>query len=331
MRGRLLAAALCLASISVLGALAPAGALAGPPEFVACVKVKPHKTGKYANGTCSVSGFVAGGGQNYEREHYPWTHAKKQGFKTNGRLSARWTIVNPIGGGGGPSEPAEVLYAPKCPETALGEAARGGGEMTGPKTVVWSETYKECSVVKEAWKCTGGTSKKNNIITEELEGTLVYLDAAHTRVGLRVKGLGPGGLLMKYYCPAAPLHVSVYGEFLVELTEYANSANRTPTALAREGSLKLQSPLYEEEAFSETQGKEALEWAYTMETCEHGEPPYPPGEKTEEDCLLFVGPPPAPPPITLEAKLSEGSHTRLPMSQFTTTTHRGENFLVETS
>ncbi len=112
-------------------------------------------------------------------------------------------MVNPAGKGGGPSEPAEPVLEPKCFESRLGpaEGSRGFGEMTGPKTVQWRETYKECSAVKEPWKCKNGT-RKAVVETEELEGTLVYLNAAHTRVGLRVKGLGPGGLVMKYECPA---------------------------------------------------------------------------------------------------------------------------------
>ncbi len=34
-----------------------------------------------------------------------------------------------------------------------------------------------------------------------LEGTLVYLNAEHTRVGMRVKGLGPGGQLIGLHLP----------------------------------------------------------------------------------------------------------------------------------
>ena len=334
MRGRIGAACLATAAVLaiVMAALAPSGAAAATPEFKVCFKAQPAKSGKYASNTCSEASFVAGGGQKFEREGFPFTNAKKQGFTDGGHGSARWTIVNPIGGGGGPSEPAAVVLEPKCPETRQGEAARGGGTVTGPKSVIWRETYKECSVTKEGWKCTGGTNKKNHIVTEQVEGTLVYLNAAHTRVGFRVKGLGPGGELMSYSCPAGHLTVKVFGEYLTEITGDINSASKPSTVAPVKGSLGLQDPMYEEEAFSEAQGKEVLEYDFSLEACEKGEAPFAAGEKSEAECVSIIGPAPAAaPPITLTAVVTGAARERYPMTQQTTTTHIGGLFLVETS
>ncbi len=334
MRGRTAAAWLVIAAILalVVAALAPVGAAAATPEFKLCFKAQPAKSGKYSSNTCSEASFVAGGGQKFEREGFPFAHAKKLGFIDGGHGSARWTILNPVGGGGGPSEPAAVVLEPKCPETRQGEAARGFGTVTGPKTVTFAETYKECSVTKETWKCTGGTHKKNHIVTEQLEGTLVYLNAAHTRVGLRVKGLGPGGELMKYSCPAANVSVAVFGEYLTELTGDINSASKPSTVSAVKGSLGLQGPMYEEEAFTETQGKEVLEYDFSLEACEKGESPFAAGTKSEAECVSIIGTAPAAePPVTLTAVVTGAARERYPMTQQTTTTHKGDLFLVETS
>lgn len=330
-----MAAAACLVAMLTLmiGALMAAGASANAPEFKLCAKAEPKKSGKYSSNTCSEASYVATGGQKYEREGFPWVHAKKKGFVVAGHGIARWTVVNPVGKGGGPSEPAEAVLEPKCFETKLGpaEGARGFGEMTGPSTVRWGETYKECSAVKESWKCKNGT-QKTFVDTEELEGTLVYLNPAHTRVGLRVKGLGPGGLVVKYECPAGHLKVAVYGEYVAELSGDIDSANKKASVTADVGALRLQSPMYEEEAFSETQGKEVSEWDFALESCEDGEAPYPAGTKTEAECLSLVSPAPAAaPPVTLQAEYTGAVHKRLPMTQSTTTTHKGELFLVETS
>ena len=330
-RRPLTAAGLCLAMLS-LGVTVPAVATASTPEFKLCAKAQPTKSGKYSNDTCSESTYVGGGGQRFEREAFPFAHAKKLGFVDAGHGSTRWTILNPVAGGGGPSEPAAVVLEPKCPETRQSEGSRGFGEVTGPKTVVWGETYKECSVTKETWKCTGNTTRKDHVVTEQLEGTLVYLNAGHTRIGLRVKGLGPGGELMHYSCPAANLSVAVYGEYLAELTGDINSASRPTSVIASKGSLGLQSPMYEEEAFSEAQGKEVLEWDYQLEECEKGESPYAAGDKMEAECIVIVGPAPAAPaPVTLTAVVSGAGRERYPMAQQSTTTHKGELFLVETS
>ena len=162
MRGRIAAASLVIAAIfaMVLVVLAPSRAAAATPEFKLCAKAQPAKSGKYASNTCTEASFVAGGGQKFEREGFPFAHAKKLGFIDGGHGSARWTILNPIGGGGGPSEPAAVVLEPKCPETRQGEAARGFGTVTGPKTVTWTETYKECSVTKERGSAPGGRTRR---------------------------------------------------------------------------------------------------------------------------------------------------------------------------
>ena len=103
----------------------------------------------------------------------------------------------------------------------------------------------------------------------------------------------------------------MYGEYLAELTGDLNSANKKTSVTAEVGVLELQSPMYEEEAFSEGQGKEVLEWDYALESCENGEAPYPAGAKTEAECLGLVGPAPAAgAPVTLHG----GIHGRGPQA-----------------
>jgi hypothetical protein len=326
MRGRTLVVGLCLGTLLSLSPIAVASALAGAPEYKLCTVAQPAHAGKYASNTCSEASFVAAGGQKFEREGFPWSKAKKTFFRDRGTTTLLQALVNPSGSGGGPSEPAAVERTVECAE------ALGTGEMTGPKSENWVETFKECSVVKQTWKCTGGTGRKNHVVTDELEGTLVYLNAAHTRIGLRVKGLGPGGRIMAYGCPAADMSVAVFGEYLTEVKEDINTASKRAMTVSSAGPLGLQSPLYEEQAFSESQGKEVLERDDSLEACEKGEPPFPAGEKTEEECALLVGPAPAAtPPITLTSVDSGLSRERFPIAFGAAVTRKGEAFLIETS
>ena len=105
----------------------------------------------------------------------------------------------------------------------------------------------------------------------------------------------------------------MYGEYLAELTGDINSASRPTSVIASKGSLGLQSPMYEEEAFSEAQGKEVLEWDYQLEECEKGESPYAAGDKMEAECIVIVGPAPAAPaPVTLTAVVSGAGRDAIP-------------------
>ncbi len=149
---------------------------------------------------------------------------------------------------------------------------------------------------------------------------------------MRVKGLGPGGQLMAYTCPTINVSVEVAGEFLAELTGNVNSASKLTKLATSEGPLHLQEPMYEEEAFSEEQAKEYLEYEGSLETCEKGEAPYP-GRRKKPGGMRTAG------------RLGAGARTtdrsdrqghragreRLEVTQQLDVTRKGELFLVEAS
>ena len=171
------------------------------------------------------------------------------------------------------------------------------------------------------------------IVTEQLEGTLVYLSADHSRVGMRVRGLGPGGRIAWYTCFG--IAVEVFGELLLERSGDINTTGAFEIS-ANGGPLALQSDLYEEEAFSEETGKAGLEWEVALRECKKGEPPYPAGTRTQSECeAQFIGSQP-PPPISLIAvthllRLQRTSSTA-PDVLISSTAFKGENaLLVETS
>ena len=289
----------CTVLLGALGAGALAAAAgAAAPEFKVCgkaVKVAGKDTGTYTDKSCTKEATeqerTEGRDNKYER--LPWTAAKKQSFK--GKVGVTLLRdVDPHGKDkGGPGEPGQSATGASCKK---GKAA---GSVTGPREEVFKLEWQSCTwpnpqlVHPEACE-TPGT--KGTIVTEELAGTLVYLSADHSRVGMRVKGLGPGGRVLQYTCAGEAYEV--FGELLLERSGDINTTGAFETS-ASEGTLALQSNLYEEEAFSEETGKAALEWESELGRCEKGEPPYPAGTRTQSECEeQFIGSQP-PPPISL--------------------------------
>lgn len=329
MRGRATVAGLSLAALLGVGVVAACTAAAATPEFKLCTMAEPAHTGKYSQNTCANSSFVPDGGQKFEREGFPFAKAKKLSFR-DGTSGERFeSIVNPSGGGG-PSTPGSVEGVLDCEL----RGKPGSGQITGPNTVTFFEIFRKCRGIKEDRVCASGHHNGRNaeIVTDMLEGTLVYLNAEHTRVGMRVKGLGPGGQLIGYTCSTINVSVDVVGEFLAELTGNVNSASKLTKLATSEGPLRLQEPMYEEEAFSEQQGKEYLEYEDSLESCEKGEAPYPGGEKSPAECEPLVGSAPVQgPPIVLIAKTTGLSRERLEVTQRLDVARKGELFLVEAS
>jgi len=207
------------------------------------------------------------------------------------------------------------------------------GAVTSSKNTKWVTTYKKCKGEGQPANTTGKGSEE--IVTDELESTLVYVDAGHTKDGLRVKGLGPGGRLAQYEIKSLGINIEVFGEVVAENNGNFNVANGKTQAVVGHGPLELQKTLYPEETFTEEQGKEFYETALAFEKCEKGESPFPPGpgpggSRTAAECA-------SPPfnlkfketqPVMLISVISGAISAKAPAVQNGTTENKGEKFLV---
>jgi len=308
---------LCLVAVFAVSMLVVAtSASAATPEFKICEKVKAKGSGKFTSKTCSTAG--AG---DYERAEE--SKAKKHAYKAKNSGTPHNNLVDPFGKNkGGKSEEGQVLGTTTCTKESV------KGEVTGPKTEKWKTEFQHCESQKTA--CNTAGDKAGVIKTQELEATLVYLDKAHKKIGLKVKGLGAGGLLAQYECLNKGLNVEVYGEILAEMTGNTNSANKKTAAIAVEGTLHLQKFMYVEEAANEETGKAVLEWVGELHACLKGEEGFPSG-LTQAQCEGIIGSIPGPPPTVLVSKLSGAENVELPGIQNGTSDASGEAFLVEAS
>lgn len=333
---------LCLFAVFALSALVASSASAALPEFKVCVKaakVGKLYTGHYTDKACSKHATApeeaAGKTNKYERAS--WTKAKKTTFKgKNVNGTPHNNIVNPFGvSKGGPSEPAHIEGTTTCTSEKV------TGKVTSEKTETWSTEYKGCEALTTP--CNTKGDKSGVIKTETLEGTLVYINAGTKTPGLRVKGLGPGGLLAQYECANKELNVLVHGEIIAKPEGNVNFANKHAKTKAEEGPLKLQSNMYEEEAFSEEKGKAFIEWGFALEACLKDEAPFnePPDKEfveffnggpapySQAACEKVIGGPPAAPPVTLVSTVSGLQNATAPAVQNGTSEATGEAFLIE--
>lgn len=254
---------LCLVAVFAFSAVVAANAFAEAPEFMVCGKAaKSGKlyTGKYNSKTCSTEATEAeqkeGKKNKYERE--PYTSAKKKGYKGKNAGTPKNLAIDPLTGKG---VAGEIKGATECTKEAV------VGEVTGPKTEKWHTVYTNCIGDETPCHTAGASEKKKEIKTEELEGTLVFLNTAHTEVGLRVKGNGPGGLLAQYECEVG-IDVHVYGEVLAGPMEgNINSANKDSKVTVSGGALNLQSNIYPEGKHTESEAKQYFEWGAAFEAC----------------------------------------------------------------
>jgi len=201
--------------------------------------------------------------------------------------------------------------------------------VTGPKTTTWKTTYKKCEALKT--KCNTAAQAEGTIITEQLSSTLVNLDKGpgHKRPGILVKGGGPGGRLAQYECLNKGLNVEVFGAVLAEVTGNLNTAAKSTVIKVKEGPLKMQSDMYQEEVSNEEGGKAYFEWGFAMEACQKGEPPFPPGPHSAAECIGFIGGPPAPAPTSLISVVSGAQNAKAPAVQNGETAQKGESMLIE--
>jgi hypothetical protein len=315
---------LCVAAMFALGAIPAANASAASPEYFICAKAK--HTGKYADRACS--NLASPGPGNYER--VVWTHAKKRSFTAKSEGSVIVDSVNAFGKNLQAGEPGKIEGSATC------QTEKVKGEVTGPKTSTFKATYSNCS--SEGASCNSPGHKKGVIVTDQLESELVWLDAAHTKVGSLVRGLGPGGRLEQNECPGVGLQVSVYGGLLLEGQGDNGIASKRVKVIGGEGPLHLQSigGTYLEEAFGSPENDEHTAkrwWEYqeALVACEEGKEPFPSGEKSQATCEGFLGGPNpvATKPVLLEAVItSPKGNGVLPAVETVVSNGKGEAFGV---
>lgn len=312
---------LCLVAVFALTAVVASSASASPEYFI-CAKAKG--TGKYEDKACST--LASPGPGNYER--VAWTHAKKKLFKAKNEGSPLANGVNPFGPHMGAGEPGQIL-----PNPWICEHEKVAGEVTGPRTARWNTTYTKCSAL--GTKCNSPGAKEGTIVTDPLESELVWLDKAHTKVGIKIRGLGPGGRLEHFECQEKATQVSVYGEPLAELQGDNGIASKSTKTVMGEGPLHLQSVggTYVEEAFGSPENDEQAAkvwWEYeeALLACEKGEEPFPPGEKSQATCeALFGKPNPVPiKPGMLESVVTGAEEGVGPGVQTSVSNTKGEAF-----
>lgn len=253
---------LCLAAVFAFTAVSASAFT--PPEFFTCKKLtaKPY-TGKFVDKACKTSASPAeiteAKKNKYERaawnegkEPTPKYKAKNEGAPKNFQddvLTAKESAAS--------VQPGFT----ECQKEKL------AGEVTGPKTEKWTTHYSKCIAEGTPCKSSEPAAKKGEIITQTLEGTLVFLNTEKTKVGVRVKGLGPegseknGGLLAQYECEVG-VNVHVYGEVIAgpmeNNIEEAVKGNKTSIG---EGPLLLQKYSSVENTISEEDTKNFFEWA----------------------------------------------------------------------
>jgi hypothetical protein len=310
---------LCLVAIVAMSMLVAANASAEGPEYRTCIKANPKNTGHYSDKACSAEEPQGKG--TYERG--AWNQGKGAAFKGKNSGTARNTIVNPITGEG---SPGKIEATTECANEKL------LGQVTGPKTSTWKTTFLRCK--GNGTPCNTSGQKPGTILTDQLESTLVNLEKGPTpkRVGMRVKGEGPGGRLAQYECPELKTTIEVFGEVLAEVKGNLEVASKSTEIVAKEGPLALQSDLYEEEAQSEATGKGYFEWGIAFEACVKQE-----AEKgksvaeAEAACFKALGPWPGFPnkPISLISAVSGAITARAPSTQNAITFIKGEALLIQ--
>lgn len=319
---------LCLVAVFVLGVAAVATASAELPEYQACLKVKKiagKYKGRYSLNTCAAEASEAeqaeGKHNAFEREELG---KAKGSLKFQGRslTQPRYLIVDPTCPTGRfsaeadrcesaeaalASEPADIVGGFRCEETT-----RLAGEITGAKTDTWKISYKHCEAHDEEFACNTARQKSSVIVTDELEGTLVFLNPERTVTGVRIRGRGgeDGTRLLQFECGAGAESFEVFGEVMGRASGNVDAAREAPRTLTEEGPLRLQSDPYEgAESFqTEEDAKAFFIWDEARRNCvaaKLGE-----GDsqaEAESLCEAELGAPPAARPVMLEVTGSLGT------------------------
>ncbi len=301
---------LCLVTIFTMGAIAAGSATAALPEFKVCAKAVPKNTGQWNNKLCNElnPGHVG------KWELFEWKAAKKFTFKGKDIAVFKASVVNPL------VTPAENRGTVECQKEKV------TGEVIGPKEEKWRTTWTKCAV--GASVCTTPGAKNGEIKSQELEGTLLYLDAAKTKVGELIKAKA-GTLVAQYVCaglatlePFTPL-----GGLLVERTGDINVISKVFWLTAASGPLNMQLPMYEEEKGTEAQGKEAWIWLACVNETQRTT-----GKtraESEVACTVALGAPLMPVNTMWVLVNQPGFFGSLPMTQVSETESKGEALMVE--
>jgi Carboxypeptidase regulatory-like domain len=314
---RVTGAGVCLVAVLAASMLVAASASAGGPEYMICAKA-PKGAGAYLDAACSKPSGEGKG--NYER--VSWAHAKKKAFKGKNEGTPHLTIVNVYGDctpgapGACAKEPAKAEGATQCAKEAL------AGEVTGPKTSTWKTEYSHCEAGSDE-SCSTAGQKAGVIVTEELESELVWLDKAHTKAGIKVKGKGPGGRLAQYECHERAVNVEVFGDVLAEVVGNVGIANKATEDVTAEGMLHLQGVggTGVEGSPDEEGAKVDWEWKYAFAECLKG-------GQSEAECAVMLGGEPFAGVQLLTSVVSGAENVTAPSIQSGVSSVEGEAFLI---
>jgi len=236
---------LCLAAIFAVSAVAAVSASAALPEYKTCyktVKVAKKYTGSYTDKLCSKAAtpteITEGKKNTYEVGDY--THSLKLTFTGKGKKPINRTI-NPLEGD---KEEGNVL----CKAEAV------VGTVIGPKETTFKSTWTGCKGGGTPCQSTGAASEE--IKGAQQDGTLLYLDAAKTKVGIRVKA-AVGNVLAEYECAGGAVKIKATGEVIGEHTGDVNVFSKKNENIFAKGATPAQKYFYEEE-----QGNELAAWGY---------------------------------------------------------------------
>ena len=119
--------------------------------------------------------------------------------------------------------------------------------------------YKKCTEQGVTTPCETSGAGAGKINTALLEGELVYLDAAHTKIGIRFKPK-TGNVIAEYNCASLTLHVEERGEVIDEQLGDIGFATKLFKGVLEEGPLHAQQWPYAGQLGTEENELEYAEW-----------------------------------------------------------------------
>jgi len=297
---------LLLVAVFALSAVMVSSASAGLPEYKTCHKAVPKNTGNFSDKLCSTP---VGGTGGYEIG--AWNEGKKTTFTGKGSKPVNRTI-NPF--------TEKVEGEVECKKEAV------AGKVIGPKETENKSTWTTCKA--SGLPCQSALAAPGEIKGDNLEGVLVYLDAAKTKVGVKIQPKAPSSELAKYECGGI-VNITATGAVIGE-----HSGDTTFT----KGNTNTFGPgagLHQKYYYQEEQGTDAtflgyLAWAPGYKACvtegvtEDGETL----AESEANCFgVEVGPYPGfpgPPPSFILSTATGAINGEGPATQTGVTVDKGE-------
>jgi hypothetical protein len=257
---------LCVVAVFAASALVASAASAALPEYKTCIKAVPKGSGKFADKSCSVPS----GAGKYELAE--WNQGKSISFTGKSKNPVNST-VNPF------------THTVESSVTCKTEAV--AGKLTGPKTAEIQSTWKKCHIVSPNVACNTKGHGAGEIVGEKLAEELVYLDAAKTKVGNRIKATG--SKLAEYECAGGAVKITATGEVIGEDQGNVNTfSKKSKTVLGfGGGGDNLQAFAYNEEKGNEANEQGFIEWASSVDMEGGGptEPDVDPNKTEFEACV----------------------------------------------